>query len=103
MKLALLAEAEAELHEAAAWYDERREGLGDELLLEVNDALAIIVATPETWARWPGAPPRLPPIRRFVLHRFPYAIAYQARPSVITVLAFVHGRRRPLHWLSRAP
>ena len=38
MKLALLAEAEAEIHEAAAWYDEQRQGLGDELLLEAHDA-----------------------------------------------------------------
>lgn len=102
MKLALLAEAEAELDDATAWYDEQRDGLGDELLLEVHDALAIIVDAPETWARLPGAPPRIPPIRRFLLQRFPYAIAYQVYPDLTTVLAIVHGRRRPLYWVGRA-
>jgi hypothetical protein len=60
VKLALLAEAEAELDDATAWYDEQRDGLGDELLLEVHDALAIIVDAPETWPRWPGVPPGSP-------------------------------------------
>jgi toxin ParE1/3/4 len=103
VKIALLAEAEAELDDAAAWYDEQRDGLGDELLLEVQNALAIIVEAPETWSRWPGAPPRIPAIRRFLLQRFSYAIAYQSHPDFITVLAIVHGRRRPLYWVGRAP
>lgn len=103
MKLALLVEAEAELGDAVAWYDEQRTGLGDELLVEVHEALGIIVESPETWPRWPGAPPRIPPIRRFPLRRFPYAIAYQVHPLLLTVLAIVHGRRRPLYWARRAP
>jgi hypothetical protein len=56
VKLALLAEAEAELDDATAWYDEQRDGLGDELLLEVHDALAIIVDAPETGHVGPGLP-----------------------------------------------
>jgi hypothetical protein len=48
-----------------------------------------------------GAPTH-PPIRRFLLQRFPYAIAYQVHPDLTTVLAIVHGRRRPLYWVGRA-
>lgn len=103
MRLALLAEAEAELDDAAAWYDEQRDGLGDELLLAVHEAFAVIVDTPDPWPRWPGAPARIPLIRRFLLPRFPYAIAYQAHPDLIGVLAIVHGRRRPLYWIDRGP
>lgn len=102
MRVELLAEAEAELDDAAAWYDERREGLGDEFLLGAHDALLVISEAPESWPRRPGSPARIPPIRRFVLPRFPYSIAYQTYPNFISVLAIVHGSRRPLYWVGRA-
>lgn len=102
MRLALLAEAESELDDAAAWYDDQRPGLGDELLAEVRDALDAITETPDAWPRWPGAPPRIPPIRRFVLARFPYSIAYQLHPELIGVLAIAHTKRKPLYWIGRA-
>jgi plasmid stabilization system protein ParE len=102
VKLVLLAEAEAELDDAAAWYDERRDGLGDELLIAVRTGLEVIVEAPEAWPRWPGAPARIPLVRRFVLPRFPYSIAYQGHSDLIVVLAVVHGKRRPLYWIGRA-
>jgi hypothetical protein len=64
VKTVLLAEAEAELDDAAAWYDERRVGLGDDLLREVHGALIVISEAPDAWPRWPDAPARIPPIRR---------------------------------------
>ena len=102
MRLALLAEAEAELDDAAAWYDDRSEGLGDELINVASEALLLISDLPETWPLWPGAPARIPPIRRFMLPRFPYALAYQRFPKLIVVLAVVHARRKPLYWIGRA-
>ena len=38
MRLELHPEARAELRRAALWYDERRSGLGDELVAEVSAA-----------------------------------------------------------------
>lgn len=75
MRLALLAEAEAKLDDAATWYDDRSEGLGDEFMDVSREAMMPIVDSPDTWPLWPKAPARLPPIRRFLLPRFPYAIA----------------------------
>ena len=103
MKVALLAEAELELELAASWYDDRSEGLGDEFMAVVREAVTLIGESPETWPQWPGVPSRIPPIRRFLLPRFPYAISYQAFPDVLAVLAVVHLRRRPLYWIGRAP
>ena len=80
MRLALLAEAAAELEDAAAWYDDRSEGLGEEFLSVAREAAHLIAESAETWPMWPGAPARIPPIRRFLLPRFPYALAYQAFP-----------------------
>ena len=102
MKVVLLAEAEAELGDAAGWYEQRRAGLGDELLDEVREGLAVIVETAETWPRWPGAPARIPPIRKYILQRFPYSIAYQVYPDFIVVLGLVHAKRRPLYWILRS-
>jgi len=102
VRLALLAEAEAELEDAATWYDDRSEGLGDEFMDVAREAMMLIVDSPETWPIWPKAPPRLPPIRRFLLPRFPYAIAYQAFPGLLAVLAIVHERRKPFYWIGRA-
>jgi hypothetical protein len=49
MRLALLAEAEAELDDAATWYDDRSEGLGDEFMDVAREAMALVVDSPETW------------------------------------------------------
>ncbi len=40
MKISVLREAELESAEAAAWYDDRQLGLGDEFLSEVAERLA---------------------------------------------------------------
>ena len=101
MRLVLLAEAEAELDEAAIWYDERRDGLGDELLRAVHSAFIVISEAPESWPCWPDTRPRTPTIRRFVLPRFPYAIAYQVYADRVIVLAIVHGSRAPRYWIGR--
>ena len=42
MRLALLAEAEAELEDAATWYDDRSEGLGDEFMDVAREAMVLI-------------------------------------------------------------
>jgi hypothetical protein len=103
VRLALLAEAESELADAAAWYEDRSEGLGDELIAVTREALALIAESADTWPLWPGAPGRIPPIRRFLLPRFPYALAYQVFPELIAILAVVHLRRRPMYWVGRVP
>lgn len=97
MRLALLAEAEAELDDAATWYDDRSEGLGDEFMDVSREAMMLIVDSPETWPLWPKAPARLPPIRRFLLPRFPYAIAYQAFWTHRAVVD-----EREAYWLGQA-
>ncbi len=94
------ATAELELEEAEDWYEEQRPGLGDDLAAEVDRALEIPRETPETWPRWPGSPP-VPCLRRFLLTRFPYALAYVAERDRVVVLAVAHGKRRPGYWFHR--
>jgi hypothetical protein len=101
VKIELHPEAEAELFEAAAWYDDQLPGLGDDLLAELGRWLDTIAETPAVWPKWPDAPALNPPIRRVIADHFPYAIAYRAHSDCIRVLAFAHTSRRPLYWMER--
>lgn len=93
--------AEEELGAAAAWYEEQRSSLGTALLDEVHRAVAVIAESPSRWPRWPGLPRSLG-VQRFLLTRFPYALAYRMRGNALLVLAVAHVRRRPGYWRHRA-
>jgi hypothetical protein len=54
VRLALLADAEAELDDAATWYDDRSQGLGDEFMNVAREAMMLIVDSPEREAHWLG-------------------------------------------------
>ncbi|MCA9727760.1 MAG: type II toxin-antitoxin system RelE/ParE family toxin [Candidatus Eisenbacteria bacterium] len=101
MKLQLHTEAEEEVFQAAAWYQERVSGLGDDFLNEVDHWFAVLVETPFGWPRWPRGPRLTSPIRRALLRRFPFAIAYQVFEDRVFVLAVAHTSRRPLYWVTR--
>lgn len=46
------------------------------LRVRVDAALAQIAERPEAWMVWPGIRPESPPLRRYVMEHFPYAIGY---------------------------
>jgi plasmid stabilization system protein ParE len=100
MKVVLHAGATAELEEAEDWYEDQRAGLGDDLAAEVDRALEVIRESPTIWPRWPESP-IAPYVRRYLMSRFPYALAYIAEPARIVVLAVAHTKRRPGYWFHR--
>lgn len=102
MRVELHPEARAELRAAAIWYDERREGLGDEMIAEVSSLLDKIAESPLLFQTWPGTSAAPTPIRRAVVDRFPYVIAFELHADHALVLAIAHAKRRPLYWLKRA-
>lgn len=95
MNTTVLAEAEAELGDAVAYYEELEPGLGLQLKDEARAAITWIVENPKV--------PRLRPkgYRRVNLSIFPYFVAYAIVNDVIWVLAFAHGHRRPEYWIGR--
>jgi len=94
-------EALDELADAAAWYEERRPGLGDELLAEVHRMMAAIDARPASFPRTLDAPPELG-IRRALLDRFPFALMFMQVPGGdLRVVAVAHAKRRPGYWIWR--
>ena len=84
-----------EMEESKDWYEEQSRGLGDRFLDEVDLAMAAISGYPETW------PPYVSGTRRFLLHRFPFAIVYFHNETKITVVALMHFRRKPGYWEKR--
>jgi toxin ParE1/3/4 len=90
-----------ELRSLAAWYEQRRDGLGADFRDEVWRALDIIAEEPSRWplSTFPGTHGL--GVRHFVVHRFPVTVEYTIDPEQILVLAVAHMRRAPGYWLSR--
>jgi len=102
VKVSLKTEALQDLRDSAASYEDREPGLGEEFLAEVQRSLSLISNTPEVWPLWPGARRGQRSIHRFLLSRFPYAIAYQTLGDSLVILAIAPHRKRPRYWADRA-
>lgn len=88
-------DAEAELNDAADFYEARRRGLGMALVSEVYLAIQRIQHYPLAW------PVMEHTIRRALVRRFPYGIIYIARNDCIYILAVMHLHRSPNYWETR--
>ena len=88
-------EAEADMAEAALWYERRSLGLGAEFVRSVDACLALV-------SRQPTLFPAIHREARMALpRRFPYLIIYRVFPDFISVVAVIHGKRHPRRWKSR--
>ena len=96
MKATLRPEAEADLENAALWYEERRQGLGWRFLDEVLNTIALIVENPNRYPLIHGD------IRRAVTPRFPFGVFYLTEGDAIVVIAVMHASRDPARWKERA-
>ena len=87
----------SELEDARSWYEEHAENLGNEFLEEVDRAVHTIKDSPTTWSWYD----KTQKIRRFFVHRFPYAVIYRLTSSAIQIIAVMHLRRHPDYWKKR--
>jgi plasmid stabilization system protein ParE len=94
-RLILRPQAEAEIAEAAVWYESCGTGLGADFLRAVDVGLAAIQRNPSQYQTISGA------LRRAGLRRFPYGLIYHCREREIIVVACTHGRRDPRRWMAR--
>lgn len=88
-------EAENELAEARQWYAHQRADLDLEFMESIDDAISLIVATPNQY------PNIYKSLRRIVVRRFPFAIFYEVTANEIQIIAVFHSRRDPERWKSR--
>ncbi|MFW5760106.1 MAG: type II toxin-antitoxin system RelE/ParE family toxin [Cyclobacteriaceae bacterium] len=87
--------AELDATEAANWYNEKREGLGNEFLLALDAKLNAIRRNPN---HFQGIYKN---IQRALTERFPYGIFYVVEDETIYVLAIQHTSRNPNIWMKR--
>ena len=84
-QLILAPEAEAEIAEAASWYESRGRGLGPEFLRAVEAVLETVQRNPQQYQAV------FRDLRRAPLRRFPFSVMYILSESEIVVLACIHG------------
>ena len=87
--------AENELIEAVAFYEERATGLGLDFEHEARRAVKTIQETPERW------PLKAHGARRYLMHRFPFALYYLDMPEILWIVAVAHTSRKPGYWVRR--
>lgn len=87
----------AELEDSRSWYEERAANLGKEFLAEIDHAVEAVRQAPMMWPWYDEEQG----VRRFLVHRFPYAIIYRPTSSAIQIIAVMHLRRHPDYWKSR--
>jgi plasmid stabilization system protein ParE len=88
--------AEADLEQAARWYDEEQAGLGSRFLSDVDQVFGRIGERPQQFPVVSGD------IQRALLHTFPYAVYFRETNETIRVLAVLHLRRKPGLWRARS-
>jgi plasmid stabilization system protein ParE len=88
-------EAQADIEEAALWYEDRSQGLGERFTGKVFDLIDRIA----------GFPLQFPvvglSVRRGLLQRFPYAVYFLVSEGPVVVIAVLHQRRDPAVWKRR--
>jgi plasmid stabilization system protein ParE len=95
-RVVLSEEAERDALTAFAFYEERREGLGERFRDHVGIAFGRIQASPEL------SPIIYRDLRRRLVERFPYAILYRVYPGLVYVVAIMHAKQNPAIWKRRA-
>ncbi|MFC1764966.1 type II toxin-antitoxin system RelE/ParE family toxin [Planctomycetota bacterium] len=94
-KLIVRPEAEAELEEAFAWYEQQVAGLGSHFLLAVDAIINSIQRNPLQY------PVVYKGVRRALTRRFPYQVFFVVKDMQISIIAIFHGMRNPTIWQSR--
>lgn len=92
-------EAGDDVIEAAAWYDERRDGLGAEFVEEVLRVFDALAVNPLLHARRDSGKD----IRWRYPERFPYRVIYEVleEEQTVVVAAVLHAVRHDQQWRNR--
>lgn len=93
----ILTAAIRDLHEAAKWYETQSEGLGRDLVQQVEQAIDSACLMP---LRFPEVHRG---IRRVLVKRFPFGVyfRYEEESNALIVFAIMHLRRDPKRWQER--
>ena len=88
-------DAETDVAEAAAWYENQSSGLGAEFLDEILTTCNSIAENPQMY------PVLHRDTRRAVIHKFPFGLFYRDEGGLLTIVVVMHGSRDPNKWQKR--
>ncbi len=92
----LYLEAEAELADAIAFYEERDAGLGSRFREAAEAAIDALQKLPSAYPVVAGSD-----VRRVLTDRFPYVIVFRVESDKIVVISVFHTSRNPIVWRGR--
>ena len=95
MKIEFLKEAQFELDETIEYYNNEVDGLGNEFLQEVLNAIERIAEFPEAWH------PLSKNTRRCQTRRFPFGLIYTSLGNSLLIISVSNLHRKPNHWQNR--
>ena len=90
-----LEEAQDELLEQVAFYEEREKGLGERFRLAVQAAVTLASTHPKLGSPWKLR------TRRVFPKGFRFSVVYRIEPEELVIFAVAHFKRRPTYWRRR--
>ena len=78
-----------EIIEAYDWYEEQRNGLGNDFLDELESFYSILNANPNTYSYFEK------PVREGKIKRFPYVVIYEVVEKSIIIYSVFMSRQNP--------
>lgn len=84
--------ANSEFIEGYLWYENQRDGLGEEFHDEVQAQFEFLRQRPSGFSKWRG------PYKKVNLRRFPYVIVFRVVKSTVIVFSVFHSKRNPSRW-----
>jgi plasmid stabilization system protein ParE len=88
-------DAEAEMIEAAVYYEAQQPDLGRRFLAAVQDAANRIAVNPRLY------PAVELDVRRCLTKIFPFGLLFRERPEAFVIMAVMHLHRDPGYWRKR--
>ena len=79
--------AKADLQQARDWYEQRREGLGDEFLIAVAETIIKLEESPQKFSIYYRE------FRRALVDRFPYKIFFTLEADAVIIFRILHAAR----------
>lgn len=95
-RVTLRQEAEFDIGEQFEYYEQKREGLGHDFLLCIEEALRKLERNPLIYRRIHKE------LRRIPIRRFPHRIFFFVQGDQVIVTAVFHARKDPSSWTERS-
>jgi plasmid stabilization system protein ParE len=95
VKLVVQPAAEADIVDAAVWYDTQARVIREKFLSSLYATLDVIERHPRQYQTFHGQ------VRRVIVRGFPYVLLYIAGDDAVNVLACFHTSRDPKRWQDR--